>query len=148
LEGDEAGLGAEQAGVDQGPLGLPGPVVQVDGLDGTDAGAVPVHHGAGFPATNGVEVGHGMTRIRAARGLVDPIDTLARSRPFVSTVELGRSAPGRLAASAGLPAVLAVKARLTAASGRLPIDPAQACDAFLTAERLGPERGACSRLRP
>jgi hypothetical protein len=28
-EGDEAGLGAEQAGVDQSPLGLPGPIVEM-----------------------------------------------------------------------------------------------------------------------
>jgi hypothetical protein len=52
-----------------------------------------------------------------------------------------------LAASAGLPAVLAVKARLTAASGRLPIDPAQACDAFLTAERLDPSVEPAAGLR-
>jgi hypothetical protein len=57
-EGDEAGLGAEQAGVDQGPLGLPGPVVQVDGVDGADAAAVAVNHGTGFPRTDGVDVRH------------------------------------------------------------------------------------------
>jgi hypothetical protein len=49
-----------------------------------------------------------------------------------------------LAASAGLPAVLAVKARLTAASGRAPINPARVRDTALTAER--PWRGVCSRL--
>jgi hypothetical protein len=57
-EGDEAGLGAEQPGVDQGPLGLAGLVVQVDGVDGADATTVPVHQGAGFPGTDGVDVGH------------------------------------------------------------------------------------------
>jgi hypothetical protein len=41
-QGHEAGLGAEQAGVDQRPLGLAGLVVQVDGVDGADAVAVPV----------------------------------------------------------------------------------------------------------
>jgi hypothetical protein len=49
-----------------------------------------------------------------------------------------------LAASAGLPAVLAVKARLTAASGRAPIYRARVRDTALTAER--PWRGVCSRL--
>jgi hypothetical protein len=57
-EGDEAGLGAEQTGVYQRPLGLPGVVVQVDGLDGADAVAVPVEHGAALPGTDGVNVGH------------------------------------------------------------------------------------------
>jgi hypothetical protein len=50
---------------------------------------------------------------------------------------LGEEHP-TIGASAGLPAALAAKARLTAASGRLPTYPAQACDAFLTVERLGP----------
>src|SRR4029453_16237687 len=57
-ERHEAGLGAEQAGVDQGPLGLPALVVQVDGVDGADAGAVPVQQGAAFPGTHGVDVWH------------------------------------------------------------------------------------------
>src|SRR4029453_3408821 len=57
-EGDEAGLGAEQAGVDQSPLGLPGPVVQVDGIDGADATAIPIQQDAAPPGTNGLSVGH------------------------------------------------------------------------------------------
>src|SRR5215216_1301857 len=48
-QGDEAGLGAEQAGVDQGPLGLAGLVVQVDGVDAADAAAVPIQPGCGLP---------------------------------------------------------------------------------------------------
>jgi len=52
-----------------------------------------------------------------------------------------------LAASAGLPAALAVKARLTAASGRAPIYPARACDTFLTAERLDPGGESAAGLR-
>jgi hypothetical protein len=57
-EGDEAGPGAEQAGVDQRPLGLAGLVVKVDGVDGADAAAVPVDQGAAFPCPDGVNVGH------------------------------------------------------------------------------------------
>src|SRR4029453_11414430 len=57
-EGDEGGLGAEQAGIDQGPLGLAGLVVQVDGVDAADAVAVPIHQGAALPATDSVNVGH------------------------------------------------------------------------------------------
>src|SRR5215216_6069859 len=57
-EGDEAGFGAEQAGVDQGPLRLAGLVVEVDGVDPADAAAVPVDQGAALPATDGVKVGH------------------------------------------------------------------------------------------
>jgi hypothetical protein len=33
-------------------------VVQVDGVDGADAAAVPVEHGAALPGTDGVDVGH------------------------------------------------------------------------------------------
>src|SRR5215218_3516568 len=54
----EAGLGPEQAGVDQGPLRLAGLVVDVDGLDGADLVAVRVDHGLALPAADGVEVGH------------------------------------------------------------------------------------------
>src|SRR4029434_448050 len=57
-QGDEAGLGAEQAGGDQGPLRLPGLVVQVDGVDAADAAAVPVNQGAALPATDSVKVRH------------------------------------------------------------------------------------------
>src|SRR5215212_3998464 len=54
----EAGLGPEQAGVDQGPLGLAGLVIEVDGVDVADAVAVTVDHGGALPAADGVDVGH------------------------------------------------------------------------------------------
>src|SRR5215218_4237769 len=57
-QGDEAGLGPEQAGVDQGPLGLAGLVVDVDGVDGADLVAVSVDQGGALPAADGVDIGH------------------------------------------------------------------------------------------
>jgi hypothetical protein len=78
-----------------------------------------------------------MTRIRATKASSNPLDMLARLRHPFPRPSLGEHR-GRLAASAGLPAALAVKARLTAASGRAPIYPARVCDTFLTAERLDP----------
>jgi len=46
-----------------------------------------------------------------------------------------------------LAAALAVKARLTAASGRAPIYPARASDTFLTTERLDPGGESAAGLR-
>src|SRR5215218_6154837 len=77
--------GAEEPGVDQGPLRLAGLVVDVDGVDLADAVAVTVDHGAALPAADGVDVGHvrslpcrGLAAVRlsgppsAAAGLVAP----------------------------------------------------------------------------
>src|SRR5918994_931376 len=119
-EGDEAGLGAEQAGVDQGPFGLAGLVVEVDGVDGADAAAVPVQQGAAFPGTDSVHVGHlsfipfgpprclllAMTYCGVRHDadprhqrMVESALTLWLSYPSVPTAALGRSAPdGWLAA--------------------------------------------------
>src|SRR5215211_2256172 len=54
----EGRAGAEQAGGDQGPLGLAGLVIEVDGVDVADAVAVTVDHGGALPAADGVDVGH------------------------------------------------------------------------------------------
>jgi hypothetical protein len=57
-DGHEGRLGAEQPGVDQGPLRLAGLVVDIDGLDGADPVAVAVDQGGALPAPHGVDVRH------------------------------------------------------------------------------------------
>jgi hypothetical protein len=56
-EGNEAEPHTEQAGVDQGPLGLPDPVVEVDGFDRADAAAVAVQQRTASPGIDSFEVG-------------------------------------------------------------------------------------------
>src|SRR4029450_10716765 len=53
--GHEGGPGGEQAAGDQGPLGLAGLVVQVDGVDRAELVAGRVDHGATLPALDGVD---------------------------------------------------------------------------------------------
>src|SRR5215217_9463935 len=57
-DGHEGRPGAEEPGVDQGPLGLAGLVVDVDGVDVADAVAVAVDHRPALPATDRVHVYH------------------------------------------------------------------------------------------
>src|SRR5829696_5515338 len=61
--------GAEEPGVDQGPLRLAGLVVDIDGVDLADAVAVTINHGRALPVTNGVDVGHALLLVGGARGL-------------------------------------------------------------------------------
>src|SRR5215212_4115490 len=57
-DGHEGRAGAEQPGVDQGPLRLAGLVVDVDGVDVADAVAVTVDHRPALPAADRVHVYH------------------------------------------------------------------------------------------
>ena len=54
-EGHEGGLAGEQAGVDQGPLGLAGLVVEVDGVDRAQLVAGRVDHGPTLPGLGGLD---------------------------------------------------------------------------------------------
>ena len=54
-ERHEDDLGGEQAGVDQGPLGLAGLVIEVDGVDRAELVAGRVDHGPTLPALDGLD---------------------------------------------------------------------------------------------
>jgi hypothetical protein len=54
-EGDEGGLGAEQAGGDRGPLGLAGIVVEVNVGDRAELAAGRVDYHATLPVADGVK---------------------------------------------------------------------------------------------